>query len=182
MNPEASAQQPAAPGACLRLTARPLSRAAFAPFGDVVAVDEDGAGGRIVNQQTSRRFDHLVSLDLVRGEGAPRASLFRPTPAALPVRLRLMERHPLGSQLFLPLGIGRFLVVVGAQAHARADGEGLIAFVTDGRQGVNYRAGTWHHPLIALDPADYLVVDRQPDSDNYEEVVFAPDRAIEVVL
>jgi ureidoglycolate hydrolase len=71
-----------------------------------------------------------------------------------------LQRHPLGSQLFLPLGFARFVIVVATAG--RSDGpDDIFAFVTDGRQGVNYRIGVWHHPLLAIEQqADFLVIDR----------------------
>jgi ureidoglycolate lyase len=93
-----------------------------------------------------------------------------------------MERHPLGSQLFLPLGFARFLIVVAALGPS-LEPENIFAFVTNGRQGVNYRAGVWHHPLLALDrEADFLIVDRSPETNNCEEVVLGDDRPLQVVI
>jgi ureidoglycolate lyase len=74
--------------------------------------------------------------------------------------LRLIERHALGSQAFMPLALRRFLVVVAAAGPAPAPSQ-LRCFVARPGQGVNYAAGTWHHPLIALDEGgDFLVIDR----------------------
>ena len=166
----------------IRIPALPLSRSAFHAFGDVVGLDDNADGGRLINQGSSRRFEGLVVLDLLRGQGAPRASLVRASPAMFPIPLRLMERHPLGSQLFLPLGFARFVIVVATPGKS-GEPDDIFAFVTDGRQGVNYRAGVWHHPLLALDrEADFLVVDRSPETNNCEEVVFGNDRSVQVVM
>ncbi|MFX8813062.1 ureidoglycolate lyase, partial [Acinetobacter baumannii] len=86
-----------------------------------------------------------------------------------PIRLRVMERHPLGSQAFVPMCGDPFLVVVAPPGPAPAPAD-LRAFVTNGRQGVNYARGTWHHPLLALDRiSDFLVVDRGGDGRNLDE-------------
>ncbi len=147
------------------VTAIPLTREAFAPFGDVVALDER-AVGRPINGGMAERYDDLVAIDVAREGGHVRAGLLRATPAVPPVQVSALERHPNGSQLFLPLGDARFLVVV-----ATGDGapQEVVAFLTGGRQGINYRRGIWHHALLALDrPTDFLVVDRTPEHDNLE--------------
>jgi len=137
------------------LTASALTARDFAPFGEVVEIPGDG--GRSANACTARRFDHLAQLDLTGSGGVPTVSIFRARPTPLPLRARRLERHPLSSQLFMPLSAGPFLVVVAQELRA----ESLRAFVTDGRQGVNYRRGVWHHPLLALDgEGDFLMVGR----------------------
>ena len=87
----------------------------------------------------------------------------------LPIRITMMERHPLGSQAFVPISPYPWLVVVAA---AQEDGTPGVpeAFIAASHQGVNYRKGTWHHPLIALQrTSEFLVVDRGGEGDNLEE-------------
>jgi ureidoglycolate lyase len=157
------------------LVAVPLSRANFAPFGDVVALDGTEPNGRPINQGTAIRFNDLIHLDMVSLHGRARAGLVRALPVVLPVRLRLLERHVRGSQLFLPLGNARFVVVVAEDGPHARPGE-MSAFVSNGRQGVNYRRGVWHHPLLALDePVDFLVVDSTSD-ENCEEIALTAGR------
>lgn len=141
------------------LTVEPLRADAFAPFGDVI---EPGAAAsrRTINEGFAERFDDLARLDTGREGGHPVLSVFRARPRALPLQLRLVERHLLGSQAFVPLLAQRFLVVVAPAGPAPASAQ-LRCFMTSPGQGVNYAAGTWHHPLIALDAAgDFLVIDR----------------------
>jgi ureidoglycolate lyase len=85
----------------------------------------------------------------------------------------MLERHPLSSQLFMPLAGQPFLVVVAA-AGEDPDAAAVRAFATNGRQGVNYRRGTWHHPLIAIgDAGEFLVIDRAGEGRNCDEISFA---------
>lgn len=153
------------------LTAEALDAQAFAPFGDVIA---PGQGGRhrTINEGFAERFDDLARLDTGRQGGRPVLSVFRARPRALPLRLRLVERHLLGSQAFMPLLPQRFLVIVAAAGPAPSPMQ-LRCFMARPGQGVNYAAGTWHHPLIALDAGgDFLVVDRGgplADGDDCEE-------------
>jgi len=142
-----------------RLRVEPLEAHAFAPFGDVI---EPGLLGkhRTINEGFAERFDDLARLDTGRQGGQPVLSLFRARPRALPLQLRLVERHLLGSQAFVPLLPQRFLVVVAPAGPLPAVAQ-LRCFITRPGQGVNYAAGTWHHPLIALDAGgDFLVIDR----------------------
>jgi len=138
------------------LKPEPLTAAAFSLYGEVIAADDGIA--HAINAGTSRRFDDLASIDTEAEGGRARLSLFRTEGRPLPLRIELMERHPLGSQAFLPRDRMRFLVLV-ADGDA-FDADALRAFVTDGRQGVNLRRALWHHPLCAIDSGELVVIDR----------------------
>ena len=141
------------------LRVEPLRADAFAPFGDVIEARSD-ALHYTINDGYAERFHDLARLDTGRDGGHPVLSVFRARPRALPFHLRLVERHRLGSQGFVPLMRQRFLVVVAVPGPAPAP-QDLRCFIASSGQGVNYAAGTWHHPLIALDDGgDYLVIDR----------------------
>jgi ureidoglycolate lyase len=129
-----------------RLVAAPLTAAAFAPYGEVIAL-----GGRsdAINQGKGRRYPDLARMDL-SPDGRVAVSLMSCVPEATPVALRLMERHPNGNQVFMPLNNQRYIVVV-APAGGAPTPESLRAFLCDGEQGINYHRGVWHHPMIALD-------------------------------
>ena len=154
-----------------RLAVTPLSREAFAPFGDVI--ESEGRAHYTINAGSAERFDDLASVEVTAAGGRPQISLFRAQPVTLPLRLRLMERHPLSSQAFIPLSATPFLIVV-APAGERLELNRLRAFRTNGRQGVNYRPGTWHHPLLALERvSDFLIVDRGGEGANCDEIAIA---------
>lgn len=133
------------------LIAEPLTWAAYAPFGDVVMAAPNGEPGKAANQGTARRFDFLAALE-DRRPGAARANVavFCATPRALPFSVELLEKHPASTQLFVPMSVRRYLVVV-ALGDERPDAGSLRAFLASSTQGVTYRPGVWHHPLIALD-------------------------------
>jgi ureidoglycolate lyase len=142
-----------------------LTREAFAPFGDVIEID--GAAAIEINQGFARRFNGLAAIDVAGHGGAVNVSLFDARPRPQPIEIRLMERHPLGSQLFMPLQDRPWLVVVCADPH---DGASYRAFVASGRQGVNYTRNVWHHPLLVLGESErFMVIDRV-GQDNLEEV------------
>lgn len=141
-----------------------LSAAAFAPFGEVIATPD--AGGAPVNDGTARRFDDVARLELDRDGGRPCLSLFRVQPAELPIECTRLERHPLSTQAFVPLGAARFLVVVASPGGDAPDAARTRAFLAADGQGVNYHAGVWHHPVLALDrETDFVVIGRAGGAD-----------------
>jgi ureidoglycolate lyase len=142
----------------------PLTAEAFAPFGQVISA-ESAAQRYAINEGTAERFHDLARIDTTRAGGHPVLSLFRATPRPLPLQVQLMERHQLGSQAFVPLGTQRFLVLVAPPGPAPT-AQDLRCFIASPGQGVNFDAGTWHHPLIALDGGgDFLVIDRAAADD-----------------
>lgn len=164
------------------LTVEPLSAEAFAPFGDVIEVS-DRARHFTINGGSTERYHDLAQLD-PGADGKVIASIFRGSPRALPFNVAVMERHLRGSQAFMPLfggGAARgYLVVVAppGQVPTAAD---LRCFLAQASQGVNYAAGVWHHPLLALDAvSDFLVLDRSGPHDNCEEVAINPAGLIQL--
>ena len=147
------------------LRPEPLSAAVFAPFGEVI---EACGSYMLINDGNAERFADLARIDTTDDGGRTLVNIYRAKPRVLPLKLSLVERHQLGSQLFMPLSPQRFLVVVAAAGPApRADA--LRCFVAREGQGVNLARGTWHHPLLALDEGDdYLVIDRGSDADDCE--------------
>ena len=146
------------------ITACPLTAADFAPFGDVLNCA--GAPDRIINAGLCGRFHDRARVDV--SDGRVGISLFRSELRRLPYQLDLIERHPLGSQAFIPMSMDGFLVVV-----AGAD---LVpqAFVTAPGEGINFHRGIWHGVLTPLaGPGLFAVIDRIGDGANLEEYHFA---------
>ena len=153
------------------LVAEPLTRDAFAAFGDVIEVP--GGGGRTANDGTAIRYDDIAALALTAEDGRPTLDLFRVKPARLPLECRILERHPLSSQAFVPVGAAPFLVVVAPAGGDRLDAATTRAFVTDGRQGVNYRPGVWHHPVLALGAeTNFVMMGRADDGRDCDIAPF----------
>ncbi len=146
------------------ITAEPLTAPAFADFGDVLSAE--GAPDRMINEGLCGRHHDRARLDFVGGRAG--ISIFDAVPRALPYEFDLVERHPEGSQAFIPMAAAPFLVIV-----APDDG-GLPgrprAFLTDGAQAINLHRGTWHGVLTPLSaPGLFAVVDRIGDGANLEE-------------
>ena len=146
-----------------RLPVEPLTREAFRPFGDLL--DASGTPDHSANGGAAEVFRELAALDVGARGGRACVSIVRAAPSRLPLQIRLMERHPLGSQAFAPLGAPAWLIV--AAPAGPLDPRTIRAFSAAPNQGVNYRRGVWHHPLIALGQvSDFLVVDRAGDGEN----------------
>lgn len=157
------------------LRPEPLTRAGFAPFGDVV---EAGGEPELINRGSARQFADLARIDVTAERGRPCVSIFRALPVRLPHPVRQLERHLLGSQCFVPLNGQRFLIVVAPPGDAIEPGA-IRAFVTNGRQGVNFRAATWHHALLAWRAAgDFLVIDRASEHDDCDERALDADSVL----
>ncbi len=144
-----------------QIITEPLTATAFAPYGDVLDATGDF---RLINAGLCRRHHDRARLDF-GPEGRAGISIFDATPRSLPYQFDLIERHPDGSQAFLPMTEHPFLVIVsdGPDATPRA-------FVTDGTQGINLHRGTWHGVLTPLHaPGRFAVVDRIGATPNLEE-------------
>jgi ureidoglycolate lyase len=156
------------------LAIEPLSADAFRAFGDVIAAGKS-ARQFVINEGFATRHHDLANVDVSAGSGRAGISVFRAQPRTLPFQLRVMERHPLGSQAFVAMSELPFLLVV-APPMEQLDVQQLRCFRAAPGQGVNYAAGTWHHPLIALErESDFLVVDRcEGSGSNLDEVDVLP--------
>lgn len=158
------------------LIPEPLTTEAFAAFGSVIEASDQAV--RIdINQGHAVRYDALAEVDVADGGGGPVISLFRAR-ALDELVLRSFERHPLGSQSFVPLSGRPYLVAVAPAGPF--DPDAVRLFRAEGHQGVHYRKGVWHHFLLVLDESDFLVVDRAGPGDNCDEVALAPGDAIRV--
>ncbi|WP_169570222.1 ureidoglycolate lyase [Sneathiella limimaris] len=161
----------------MKLDLKPLTKEAFAPYGDVI--ETSGSDYFLINNGSTRRYHDLAKIEILEG-GRPLINIFQATPLSYPLAVKMVERHPHGSQAFIPLGSNPYLVLV-AKAGEDVTPEDLEAFIATSDQGVNYHAGTWHHPVLALDGvSDFLVVDRGGEGHNCDEFFFAED--LEILL
>ena len=156
------------------LQAAPLTATAFAPFGDVLEATGDF---RVINAGLCQRHHDRARLDF-GPEGRAGISMFNAQPRALPYDFTLVERHPEGSQAFIPLSQHPFLVIVAPDEGGRPGSP--LAFLTNGAQGINLHRGTWHGVLTPLHaPGLFAVIDRIGATPNLEEYHYtAPWRVI----
>ncbi|WP_323794798.1 ureidoglycolate lyase [Nisaea sp.] len=147
------------------IRAEPLTAKAFAPFGAVL--EATGTPDFMINAGLCGRHHDLARPE-TDVDGAVSLSVGRSEAVTLPLSLGMMERHPHGSQAFVPMGGARFLVIVAEDQN----GTPSIphAFLTNGRQGIQYKMNCWHGVLAPLTgPSDFLIVDRVGPGDNLEE-------------
>lgn len=147
-----------------------LSATAFDPFGEVIEA-RDSVKHFQINSGNTERFHDLMKIELDES-GHAIVSIFRGLPRELPFEIKMMERHPLGSQAFIPLNGRPYLVAV-APVSDTLTIKDIRIFLAQGHQGVNYRRSVWHHPLLALgETSDFLVIDRAGAGNNCEEQFF----------
>jgi ureidoglycolate lyase len=147
---------------------QPLTSEAFAAFGDVIEVNSYNKHFTI-NDGFKERFHDLADVDTAEEDGKTLINIFRTTPLPQPVAIKMMERHPLSSQAFIPLGQQPYLVIVAPAGEF--DITKLVVFMASAQQGVNYHKGTWHHYCLALNEvSDFLVVDRGGKGDNCDVI------------
>ncbi len=148
------------------ITVSDLTPESFAPFGEVI--DAKTKAPLDINQGFAKRFDDLALIDVSAEQGESKVSLFTASARPLPIEIKLMERHPLGCQLFFPLQDEPWLVLVCTDPH---DPTTFRAFSATGQQGVNYARNVWHHPLLVLRrDSRFIIVDRKGPGNNLEEV------------
>jgi ureidoglycolate lyase len=159
------------------LKLEPLTREAFAAFGDVIEAS-DAVEHYTINKGNTERYHDLADID-VGEDGRAIVSIFRGQARQLPFVVSMMERHPKASQAFIPMSGRPYLVVV-ADRTSTPLARDLRLFLARADQGVNYAAGVWHHPLLALQAtSDFLVVDRRGPGHNCDEITLAEPAVIQ---
>lgn len=159
----------------ITLTPQPLTAEAFAPFGDVIETQDRDFF--LINQGSTQRYHQLANIQIDE-LGSAIISIFRATALVMPLSIDMLEKHPLGSQAFIPMQDHAFLIVV-APAGEIINPKEIKSFISHGRQGINYHRNVWHHPIIALhDNDDFLVVDRAGPGNNCDEFHFTCDQSI----
>ena len=152
-----------------------ITMEAFLPFGHLI--DKKHATTKyLINQGTTERHHKLSELNLNNEGGTPTISIFSGTPRALPIEIKIMEKHPIGSQSFLPMQNIDWLTVVCHEKNEKPDLNNLKCFLINGNMGITYNKNIWHHPLLVKNKQDFWIVDRtktnEPSSINLEEYHF----------
>ncbi|HKG75808.1 MAG TPA: ureidoglycolate lyase [Aestuariivirgaceae bacterium] len=159
----------------MKVEIRPLTRSDFAAYGDVL--ETAGTTHYPINEGTAERFHDLARVDVESGGGRVLINIFIGQKQPRPIIIKMMERHPLGTQCFMPLREQSYLVVV-ADGETAPEPGSLRAFLVRGTQGVNYYRNVWHHPLLVLEAdSPFLVIDRGGEGINLEEAYF-PEPAV----
>jgi len=156
------------------LNIQPLTRAAFSPYGEVIETEQRDSF--FINNGMAERFHALARIEAAGKDAGAIISLVKSKQYDMPRKLDHVEHHPLGSQAFVPLDETAFIVVVG-KAGESPQAEDFQAFVTNGRQGINYHPGTWHHVLLTPYSAmTFLCIDRAGPGNNCIDHFFNEDQ------
>jgi len=143
-----------------------LNQENFAPFGEVLEAN-DQCESYLINEGNCRRYHNLAQVETMGENAKAIISIFRAKPISLPFELKMMERHPFGSQSFMPLSPSQFLVIVTKDENGKPAAP--QAFLASIGQGVNININVWHAPLCALkNETNFLVVDRDGAENNLE--------------
>ena len=142
---------------------KPITKENFSKFGDVITTDN--IKPLQINNGYAKRFDGIANLNTSKDNGETIISIFSALKRSFPMKIDMMEKHPLGSQAFVPMKETTFLVFVAPEGD-KPDLNKIEAFIIPPGIGVNYNPGTWHFPLIATEDMNFLVVDRKGSGDN----------------
>ena len=140
-----------------------ITKANFAMYGDLIS--SDNVKPMDINAGYAKRFDNLANINTSKDEGKTIVSIFSALKRTFPMKIDMMEKHPLGSQAFIPMKETTFLAFVAPKGE-KPDLEKIEAFIIPPGIGINYNPGTWHFPLISTENMNFLVVDRKGSGDN----------------
>ena len=142
---------------------KPISKENFSKFGDVISTKDINSID--VNNGYAKRYDNIANLNTSKDNGKTTISIFSALKRQFPMKIDMMEKHPLGSQAFIPMKETTFLVLVAPQSD-KPNLNKIESFVIPPGIGINYKPGAWHFPLISTEDMNFLVVDRKGVGDN----------------
>jgi len=140
-----------------------ITRNNFAKFGDLIASNEINPID--INAGYAKRFDNLANINTLKDDGKTIVSIFSALKRTFPMKINMMEKHPLGSQAFVPMKETTFLCFV-APPGPTPDINKIQSFIIPPKTGINYKANIWHFPLISTEDTDFLVIDRKGIGEN----------------
>ena len=147
----------------ITINPKPITKENFSKFGDMITTAN--IKPIEINDGYAKRFDRIANLNTSQDNGETIISIFSALKRTFPMKIDMMEKHPLGSQAFIPMKQTTFLVLVAPEGN-KPDLNKIEAFIVPQEIGVNYNPGTWHFPLIATEDMNFLVVDRKGSGDN----------------
>ena len=140
-----------------------INRSNFNSYGDLISTD--GVNPIDINAGYAKRFDNLADLNTVGDDGKTIVSIFSALKRTFPMQIDMMEKHPLGSQAFIPMKETTFLCFVAPPGES-PDINKIQSFIVPPKNGINYKPGIWHFPLISTEDTNFLVIDRKGKGEN----------------
>ena len=149
----------------MKITIKPkkITRKNFKKFGDLISTKNIKAIN--INNGYAKRFDNLCKINTSLKKGNTIMSIFSAKKRKFPMKIDMMEKHPLGSQAFVPMSETSFLVFV-APKGKKPNIKKIESFIVPKQNGINYKPGIWHFPLISLKNMNFLVIDRKGKGNN----------------
>ena len=147
----------------ITINPKPITKENFSKFGDMITTAD--IKPIEINEGYAKRFDGIANLNTSKDNGETTICIFSALKRSFPMKIDMMEKHPLGSQAFVPMKETTFLVFVTPEG-AQPNLSEAEAFIVPPGIGINYNPGTWHFPLIATEDMNFLVVDRKGSGDN----------------
>jgi ureidoglycolate lyase len=152
-----------------------ITRKNFAAYGDLISSDNIKAID--INAGYAKRFDNLANINTSRDGGKTIVSIFSTLKRTFPMKIDMMEKHPLGSQAFIPMKETNFIVLV-APPGDKPEISKIESFVVSRGIGINYKPDIWHFPLISTENMNFLVMDRKGTGDNLIIYNFEKEKVI----
>ena len=140
-----------------------INRSNFATYGDLISAEDINPID--INAGYAKRFDNLADLNTSKDGGKDIVSIFSALKRTFPMKIDMMEKHPLGSQAFVPMSETKFLVFV-APKGKKPNTKKIESFIVPKLNGINYKPGIWHFPLISKKNMNFLVIDRKGGTGN----------------
>ena len=141
----------------------PMTKDNFSMFGDMISTEN--IKPIEINNGYANRFDDIAKIDTANNNGETTISIFSALKRSFPMKIDMMEKHPLGTQAFIPMKETTFLTLVAPEGK-KLEMDKIESFVVPKGKGVNYKTGIWHFPLISTEDMDFLVVDRKGPGEN----------------
>ena len=147
----------------ITINPKPITKKSFSKFGDMITTDD--IKPLEINNGYAKRFDKIAEIDTSTENGETTISIFSALKRSFPMKIDMMEKHPLGSQAFIPMKETTFLTFVAPEGE-KPKIDKIESFIVPKGKGVNYKTGVWHFPLIATEDMDFLVIDRKGSGEN----------------
>jgi len=152
-----------------------ITRANFAAYGDLISSDD--IKPMDINAGYAKRFDNLANINTSKDGGKTIVSIFSALKRNFPMKIDMMEKHPLGSQAFIPMNETTFLCFVAPPGES-PEIDKIQSFIIPPKTGINYKPGIWHFPLISTEDTDFLVIDRKGNSENLVVYKFDKEKVV----
>ena len=159
----------------MNLEIKKITKKNFLQYGQLISTND--IESKKINKNTTNSFYDLVDIEVFGHDKKIRVNIFKAKKRNFPLKIDMLENHPLGSQAFIPLQKTNFIVVV-APIAPKPDINLIEAFYLSSEEGVNFKAKVWHFPLIAIQDSNFLIIDKKVEKNNLEIFSFKNNEKI----